>query len=112
MRHVPKIQTTNLRTLFMDREFLINPTISTLQGLNKNQVIAVKSKKINAMLFEHKKKFGQTSTFFEYQCEKVVIVIHIQFVSLKLIFPRHNYHNILHSCQAYNLLHYLLQFSV
>jgi hypothetical protein len=60
-----------LRTLFMDREFFNNPTISTLQGLNKNYVIAAKSnKKINALLLEHKKKFGQTSTLFEYQFEK------------------------------------------
>ena len=55
----------------MDREFFNNPTISTLQRLNKNYVIAAKSnKKINAILLEHKKKFGQTSTFFEYQFEK------------------------------------------
>jgi len=61
----------NLRILFMDREFFNNPTISAIQGLNKNYVIAAKSnKKINAILFEHKKKFGETSTFFEYQFEK------------------------------------------
>jgi hypothetical protein len=61
----------NLRTLFMDREFFNNSTISTLQGLNKNYVIAAKSnKKINAILFEHKKKFGEISTFFEYQFKK------------------------------------------
>ena len=61
----------NLRTLFMDREFFNNPTISTLQRLNKYFVIAAKSnKKINAILLEHKKKFGETSTFFEYQFEK------------------------------------------
>lgn len=61
----------NLRTLFMDREFFNNPTISTLQRLNKYYVIAAKSnKKINAILLEHKKKFGDTSTFFEYQFEK------------------------------------------
>ena len=35
----------NLRTLFMDREFFNNSTISTLQGLNKNYVIAAKSNK-------------------------------------------------------------------
>jgi len=61
----------NLRILFMDREFFNNPTISAIQGLNKNYVIAAKSnKKINAILLEHKKKFGETSTFFEYQFEK------------------------------------------
>ncbi|VVB55766.1 Transposase DDE domain protein [uncultured archaeon] len=66
-----KAMEINLRTLFMDREFFNNPTISTLQRLNKNYVIAAKSnKKINAILLEHKKKFGQTSTFFEYQFEK------------------------------------------
>jgi len=66
-----KAMEINLRTLFMDREFFNNPTISTLQKLNKNYVIAAKSnKKINAILLEHKKKFGQTSTFFEYQFEK------------------------------------------
>ncbi len=61
----------NLKTLFMDREFFNNSTISTLHRLNKNYVIAAKSnKKINAMLFEHNKKFGETSTLFEYQFEK------------------------------------------
>jgi hypothetical protein len=61
----------NLRILFMDREFFNNPTISAIQGLNKNYVIAAKSnKKINAILLEHKKKFGETSTFFEYQFDK------------------------------------------
>jgi len=61
----------NLRTLFMDREFFNNPTISTLQRLNKYFVIAAKSnKKINSILLEHKKKFGETSTFFDYQFEK------------------------------------------
>jgi hypothetical protein len=61
----------NLKTLFMDREFFNNATISTIQGLNKNFVIAAKSnKKINAILLDHKKKFGKTSTFFEYQFEK------------------------------------------
>ncbi|VVB51544.1 Transposase DDE domain protein [uncultured archaeon] len=66
-----KAMEINLRTLFMDREFFNNPTISTLQRLNKYFVIAAKSnKKINAILLEHKKKFGQTSTFFDYQFEK------------------------------------------
>jgi len=66
-----KAMEINLRTLFMDREFFNNPTISTLQRLNKYFVIAAKSnKKINAILLEHKKKFGQTTTFFEYQFEK------------------------------------------
>ncbi len=61
----------NLRTLFMDREFFNNPTISTLQRLNKYFIIAAKSnKKINYILLEHKKKFGQTTTFFEYQFKK------------------------------------------
>ena len=61
----------NLRTLFMDREFFNDSTISALQRLNKNYVIAARSnKKINAILLEHKKKFGETSTFFEYQFEK------------------------------------------
>jgi len=74
----------NLRTLFMDREFFNNPTTSTIQGLNKNFVIAAKSnKKINAILLEHKKKFGETSTFFEYQFEKggpkfIIVAIIIQ----------------------------------
>jgi hypothetical protein len=66
-----KAMEINLRTLFMDREFFNNPTISTLQRLNKYFVIAAKSnKKINAILLEHKKKFGETSTLFEYQFEK------------------------------------------
>ena len=66
-----KVMEIILRTLFMDREFFNNPTISTLQRLNKYFIIAAKSnKKINAILLEHKKKFGQTSTFFEYQFEK------------------------------------------
>jgi hypothetical protein len=66
-----KAMEINLRTLFMDREFFNNSTISTLQRLNKYFVIAAKSnKKINAILLEHKKKFGQTTTFFEYQFEK------------------------------------------
>ncbi len=66
-----KAMEINLRTLFMDREFFNNPTISTLQRLNKYFVIAAKSnKKINAILLEHKKKFGETSTFFDYQFEK------------------------------------------
>jgi hypothetical protein len=66
-----KAMEIELRTLFMDREFFNNPTISTLQLLNKYFVIAAKSnKKINAILLEHKKKFGQTTTFFEYQFEK------------------------------------------
>lgn len=66
-----KAMEINLRTLFMDREFFNNPTISTLHRLNKYFVIAAKSnKKINAILLEHKKKFGETSTFFEYQFEK------------------------------------------
>lgn len=66
-----KAMEIELRTLFMDREFFNNPTISTLQLLNKYFVIAAKSnKKINAILLQHKKKFGQTTTFFEYQFEK------------------------------------------
>lgn len=66
-----KAMEIELRTLFMDREFFNNPTISTLQLLNKYFVIAAKSnKKINATLLQHKKKFGQTTTFFEYQFEK------------------------------------------
>ncbi len=61
----------NLRTLFLDREFFNSATISTLHKLNTYYVIAAKSnKKINVILNEHKKKFGQTSTFFEYQFEK------------------------------------------
>lgn len=67
-----KAMEINLRTLFMDREFFNSATISTLHKFNStNYVIAAKSnKKINAILHEHKKKFGQTSTFFEYQFEK------------------------------------------
>ena len=61
----------NLRILFMDREFFNNPTISAIQRLNKTYIIAAKSnKKINAILLEHKRKFGETSTLFEYQFEK------------------------------------------
>jgi hypothetical protein len=60
-----------IRKLLLDREFFNSPTISTLHEFNTNYVIAAKSnKKINAILNEHKKKFGQTSTFFEYQFEK------------------------------------------
>jgi len=71
MMHRLRAMEINLRTLFMDREFFNNPTISTLQRLNKYFVIAAKSnKKINAILLEHKKKFGETSTFFDYQFEK------------------------------------------
>ncbi len=68
-----KAMEINLRTLFMDREFFNNPTISTLQRLNKYFVIAAKSnKKINAILFEHNKKFGETSTFFDHFIYKMV----------------------------------------
>lgn len=61
----------NIRTLFMDREFFNFETISTLYSSNQKYIIAAKSnKKINEMLLEHKKKFGQTSTVFDYQFEK------------------------------------------
>ncbi len=66
-----KAMEINLRILYMDREFFNSPTISTLHRLNKNYIIAAKSnKKINGILLEHKKKFGQTSTVFEYRFEK------------------------------------------
>lgn len=52
----------------MDREFFNSSTISTLHTSNLNYIIAAKSnKKINAILLEHKKKFGEASTVFEYQ---------------------------------------------
>jgi len=60
----------NIKTLIMDREFFNSATISTLHTSNQNYIIAAKSnKKINKILLEHKKKFGQTSTVFEYQFE-------------------------------------------
>ncbi len=66
-----KAMEINLRILYMDREFFNSSTISTLHRLNNNYIIAAKSnKKINGILFEHKKKFGQTSTVFEYRFEK------------------------------------------
>jgi hypothetical protein len=66
-----KAMEINLRILYLDREFFNSPTISTLHRLNKNYIIAAKSnKKINGMLLEHKKKFGQTSTILEYRFEK------------------------------------------
>lgn len=66
-----KAMEINVKTLFMDREFFNTPTISILHDINTNYVLAAKSnKKINTILLEHKKKFGQTSTFFEYQFEK------------------------------------------
>ncbi len=66
-----KAREINIKTLLMDREFFNSPTISTLHTSNQNFIIAAKSnKKINAILLEHKKKFGQTSTVFEYQFEK------------------------------------------
>ena len=66
-----KAMEINLRILYMDREFFNSPVISTLHRLNKNYIIAAKSnKKINGILLEHKKKFGQTSTIFKYRFEK------------------------------------------
>lgn len=65
-----KAMEINIKTLFMDREFFNFSTISILHNPNQNYIIAAKSnKKINAILREHKKKFGQTSTVFEYQFE-------------------------------------------
>jgi len=65
-----KTMKINIATLFMDREFFNSAIISTLHTSNNNFIIAAKSnKKINAILLEHKKKFGQTSTVFEYQFE-------------------------------------------
>jgi hypothetical protein len=65
-----KAMEINIKTLFMDREFFNSATISTLHTPTQNYIIAAKSnKKINAILLEHKKKFGQTSTVFEYQFE-------------------------------------------
>ena len=69
--HSVKAKEINIKTLLMDREFFNSPVISTLHTSNQNYIIAAKSnKKINAILLEHKKKFGQTSTVFEYQFEK------------------------------------------
>jgi hypothetical protein len=66
-----KAKEINIKTLLMDREFFNSPVISTLHTSNQNYIISAKSnKKINAILLEHKKKFGQTSTVFEYQFEK------------------------------------------
>ena len=66
-----KAREINIKTLLMDREFFNYPVISTLHTSNQNYIIAAKSnKKINAILLEHKKKFGETSTVFEYQFEK------------------------------------------
>ncbi len=60
-----------VKTLLMDAEFFNFSTISTLHKLNTHYVIAAASnKKINRILDEHKKKFGTTSTVFEYQFEK------------------------------------------
>jgi len=65
-----KARKININTLLMDREFFNSPTISTLHTLNQQYIIAAKSnKKINKILLEHKKKFGETSTIFEYQFE-------------------------------------------
>jgi hypothetical protein len=65
-----KAMEINIKTLFMDREFFNSPIISTLNTSHQNYIIAAKAnKKINAILHEHKKKFGQTSTIFEYQFE-------------------------------------------
>ncbi|MCX9026395.1 MAG: ISH3 family transposase [Candidatus Methanoperedens sp.] len=66
-----KSKKINIKTLLMDREFFNSPVISTLHTLNQNYIIAAKSnKKINSILLEHKKKFGETSTVFEYQFKK------------------------------------------
>ncbi len=60
-----------VKMLFMDAEFFNFPVISTLHKPNTHYVIAAASnKKINRILNEHKKKFGRTSTIFEYQFEK------------------------------------------
>lgn len=60
-----------IKTLLMDKEFFNSAVISTLHKSNINcinYIIAAKSnKKINTILLEHKKKFGETSTVFEYQ---------------------------------------------
>lgn len=59
-----------IKRLLMDREFFNSQTISALHDLPQEYIIAAKSnKKINAILLEHKKKFGDTSTVFEYQFE-------------------------------------------
>lgn len=66
-----KTMEISISTLLMDREFFNSSTISTLHTSNNNYVIAAKSnKKINAILLEHKKKFGEISTVFEYQFDK------------------------------------------
>lgn len=58
-------------TLFLDREFFHTVPISTAYQFNTKFVMAAKSnQKINAILDEHKEKFGYTSTIFEYQFGK------------------------------------------
>ncbi len=58
-------------TLFLDREFFHTVPISTAYQLNTKFVMAAKSnQKINAILAEHKEKFGYTSTIFKYQFGK------------------------------------------
>jgi|GEM_PF-525149 len=60
----------HIKTVLMDREFFNNSTISTLHTSVQKYIIAAKSnKKINGILLEHKKKFGETSTVFAYQFE-------------------------------------------
>lgn len=61
----------HIRTLFMDREFFHIEPISVAHKLNIDFVIAAKSNtKINRILNEHKKKFGHTSTIFNYRFGK------------------------------------------
>jgi len=63
-----KAMEINIKTLLMDREFFNSPTISILNTSHQKYIIAAKyNKKIIEILNEHKKKFGQTSTVFEYE---------------------------------------------
>jgi hypothetical protein len=67
-----KTMEINVNTLFIDREFFNSSVISALDTKINNYIIAAKSnKKINAILLEHKKKFGETSTIFEYQFDDI-----------------------------------------
>ncbi len=82
-----KAMEIKIRTLFMDREFFNFDTISTLHSSNQNYIIAAKSnKKINEILLKHKKKFGQTSTIFDYQFEKGGPIFNI----VAIVNPKYN----------------------
>ena len=87
-----RVQKTGIQigTLFMDREFFHIEPISVAHELNVDFVIAAKSNsKINRMLNEHKKRFGRTSTIFEYNFDKggptfnIVAVANSKYDSMK-----------------------------